>query len=110
MLSLTFVAPTPDHRYLKHKAILVLTFYMNFLLNSLFIDRCFIKEVDSIISPTYEPSDASILHRYIPMDKNGGLDSCLKFINGGNDTESCNGQYVFETSHYTTSRVIEVGG
>ncbi|OXA41750.1 organic cation transporter protein [Folsomia candida] len=84
MLSLTFIAPTPNH-------------------------RCFIESLDNN-SSSYDLGNSSILSSYIPLNKDGDLDSCLKYVYADtNETATCNGNYVFDTSYYKSSRVIEWG-
>ncbi|ODN02543.1 Organic cation transporter protein [Orchesella cincta] len=87
MLSLTFVAPTPQH-------------------------RCFIKEIDLYNSTALAESpvfNASILAEYIPLKQNGELDSCRKFSSpfDNSTSMSCNGQFVYDKSIYLQSRVYE---
>ncbi|CAL8116231.1 unnamed protein product [Orchesella dallaii] len=78
MLSLHFVAPTPEH-------------------------RCYIEQVDS----GGESLDS--LHKYIPLDSNGQLDACLKYdgIGANHTVVSCDGHYFYNTTYYTSSRVID---
>lgn len=65
--------------------------------------------------------DKAILSQYIPLKADGELDSCRRFSapsaspfehNVGSDDktamESCNGQFVYDTSIYHTSRVYDV--
>ncbi|CAG7665288.1 unnamed protein product [Allacma fusca] len=79
MLSLTTVAPTPPH-------------------------RCRIPEVDQ--NETSYTFNASILGDYIPINSHGGLSSCIKTEDGFN--LSCGkGEIVYDTTYYTSSRVID---
>lgn len=70
--------------------------------------RCFIESLDNN-SSSYDLGNSSILSSYIPLNKDGDLDSCLKYVYADtNETATCNGNYVFDTSYYKSSRVIEV--
>ncbi|XP_055626421.1 organic cation transporter protein [Toxorhynchites rutilus septentrionalis] len=67
--------------------------------------RCFIEGIDSLNSTTF---GLDALGEYIPLNKDGALDSCRMFQQGtaANATISCS-SYVFDTTYYKSSRAIE---
>lgn len=78
MLSLSTVAPTPNH-------------------------RCFIPDVD-----LYLNISSDFLHDYIPTNKDGTLDSCHKYDGSNSSTViDCDGQYFYDKEFYKDSKVID---
>lgn len=78
MLSLTTVAPTPNH-------------------------RCFIPDIDLYLNISSE-----FLHDYIPTNNDGTLDSCHKYDGSSSNTIiDCDGQYFYDKEYYQDSKVID---
>lgn len=86
MLSLTFVAPTPEH-------------------------RCLIKDLDINTSESAYTFNRTILESYIPLKADGELSSCHRYSvpdDTNSEVVSCDGQFVYDKSVYIQSRVYEV--
>lgn len=81
MLSLVTVAAVPEH-------------------------RCFIEGVDSLsLNTTSSMLNLNTLGEYIPLNKDGELESCW-MMDGLNKTTACT-SYVYNNTYYKSSRAIE---